>query len=84
MKKMTKLMKLLTAGVIVTSLSVFVNNVQSQPPAPDGQSNGGNVGVTPIRSGNGAPIGTGSILLISLIAGYGAKKMWNIRAKLEE
>ncbi len=52
------------------------------PPLPPGEaSNGGSNG--PV-GGNGAPIGTGIILMTSLFAAYGAKKAWDQREKLEE
>jgi hypothetical protein len=60
-----------------------MNTARAQPPAPDNQSNGGNVGGTPITT-NGAPIGTGIALMTGLFVAFGAKKAWDARKKLEE
>lgn len=73
---MKKLLLLLFFSMTLTLL-----NAQAPPPPPGDASNGGTNG--PV-GGNGAPIGTGIILLTSLFAAYGAKKGWDQREKLGE
>ena len=72
----------LTVTVIIV-FSVALNSALAQPPSPDDQSSGGNVGGTPITT-NGAPIGTGIALMTGLFAAFGAKKAWDSREKLGE
>ena len=48
------------------------------PPVNANEGGGGPVG------GGGAPIGSGIILLISLAAGYGGKKVFDARKKLAD
>lgn len=79
---MKRLTGILSATVLFI-LSVSFGTVSAQPPAPDNQSNGGNVGGTPITT-NGAPIGTGIALMTGLFVAFGAKKAWDARKKLEE
>jgi len=79
MKRLTRLLSVTALIVLFVSL----NSALAQPPAPDNQSNGGNVGDTPITT-NGAPIGTGLALMTGLFVAFGAKKAWDARVKLEE
>jgi hypothetical protein len=79
---MKRYSEVLTVTVIIV-LSVALNSAMAQPPSPDNQSNGGNVGGTPITT-NGAPIGTGIALMTGLFAAFGAKKAWDAREKLGE
>jgi hypothetical protein len=53
---------------------------QFPPPPPSGDKGGNNNGVP----GGGAPIGSGMVLLISLAAGYGAKKVYQAKKRLTE
>ncbi|MHC1774632.1 MAG: hypothetical protein AB9834_04380 [Lentimicrobium sp.] len=56
-------------------------------PAPGNNSGGPNdpVGGDPIGGGGGtAPIGGGIVLLLSMAAGYGMKKVFDARNKFEE
>ncbi len=55
-------------------------------PAPGTQGNGQTlVGGDPIGGGGGtAPIGGGIVLLLSMAAGYGMKKVFDARNKVEE
>ena len=66
---------------LLFSISFLALLAQAPPPPPGDASNGGTNG--PV-GGNGAPIGTGIILMTSLFAAYGAKKAWDSREKLEE
>jgi hypothetical protein len=48
------------------------------PPTPPSSANQGGTG--PV-GGGGAPIGSGMVLLISLAAGYGGKKVFDFRKR---
>ena len=63
--------KILTLTAILM-ISVFSLLAQAPPAPPNDPSNGGTGG--PV--GGGAPIGSGIVLLITLAAGYGAKKVF--------
>ena len=65
--------------LIVLRISGFSLLAQAPPPPPgDAGGSGGPVG------GGGAPIGSGLVLLISLAAGYGGKKVFTgMNAKKE-
>jgi len=60
----------------VLMISGFSLLAQTPPPPPDDPSNGGNEPV-----GGGAPIGSGLVLLITLAAGYGGKKVFDFGKK---
>ena len=60
----------LTAIVMISGFSLLAQ----APPAPP-ENAGGSGG--PV--GGGAPIGSGMVLLISLAAGYGGKKVFDFR-----
>lgn len=66
---------LLTVFAAISSFALFT---QTPPPPPDNPSNGGNDPV-----GGGAPVGSGIVILITMSAGYGAKKMYDFMNKLE-
>jgi hypothetical protein len=51
------------------------------PPTPPSSANQGGTG--PV-GGGGAPIGSGMVLLIAMAAGYGGKKVYQARKKLDE
>ncbi len=76
-------MKLIYKILIVFSLFIAVQtlaNAQSVPPPPPpvhGQS-----GNSP--PGGGAPVGAGAGFLLLMSAGYGAKKIYDQRQRLEE
>jgi hypothetical protein len=53
-------------------------------PAPGGNGNGTPVGGDPIGGGGTAPIGGGIVLLLSMAAGYGMKKVFDARNKVGE
>ncbi|MFZ4707487.1 MAG: hypothetical protein ACOYMF_15925 [Bacteroidales bacterium] len=76
-------MKTIKRLIVTTAFiaAICVLNAQSPPP-PNGGNNptGGN---TPV--GGGAPIGSGIVLLITLAAGYGGKKVFDFgKRKLAE
>ena len=61
---------------VLSVLAIFFSLTllaQAPPPPPSSASNGGTNG--PV--GGSAPIGSGMVLLITLAAGYGAKKVFN-------
>jgi len=70
--------KILMISIVLT-ISGF-SLVAQAPPNPPGDAggSGGPVG------GGGAPIGSGIVLLITLAAGYGGKKVFDARKKLAE
>ncbi len=77
--KTKKLLRILILTVFAISAPMLINNAFADdpplPPASHGQS-----GNQP--TGGGAPIGSGIIILLSLGAGYGAKKIYDVRKKL--
>ena len=77
---MKKIMfSLMTAIVFAFSISVMAQS----PPPPNGGNGAPSGGNTPV--GGGAPIGSGIVLLITLAAGYGTKKVYSsTKRKLAE
>ena len=55
-----------------------ISQAQFPPPPPSGGKGGDTNGVP----GGGAPIGSGIVLLITLAAGYGGKKVFDARKRL--
>jgi hypothetical protein len=77
-------MKKAIINLIITGLLVVVPVIitcASAPPPPPPPPGGGGSG-SPI--GGTAPIGSGLIMLISMGAAYGAKKVYNARKRIEE
>ena len=72
MKPLIKLL-LLTLFAINSQL-LFAQG--APPPPPDGHG-----GDTNQPAGDGAPIGSGLAILLSLGAAYGGKKVWDFRKK---
>ena len=72
-------MKKIVAITAILMISGFSLLAQAPPNPPDNPSNGGNEPVS-----GGAPIGSGLVLLISLAAGYGGKKVFDARKRLAE
>ena len=67
-------MKKIILLAVFVAISSFALLAQGPPPVPPTSANQGGTG--PVGDSNGgAPIGSGIILLISLAAGYGAKKV---------
>ena len=60
----------LTAILMISGFSLLAQ----APPTPPAEANGSGGPV-----GGGAPIGSGMVLLISLAAGYGGKKVFDLR-----
>ena len=59
--------------IFVSLLVAFTFNMFSQPDPPGNHGSGNDAG-----PGGGAPIGSGIIILLSLGAAYGAKKLYEI------
>lgn len=78
MKKLVRITVLFAFILLAPLFSI----AQPQPGQQGPGGTGGDVGGGPI--GGGAPIGSGMVLLISLGAGYGAKKVYDARKKLME
>ena len=70
----------LVAIAIVFIAFVLTAQAAGPPPPPPGGGPGG--GEIPI--GGQAPLGSGLILLLSMGAAYGAKKIYDARKRLEE
>jgi len=65
-------MKKIILLTVFIAISSFALLAQAPPPPPTDANEGGQGPV----GGGGAPIGSGIALLISLAAGYGAKKVF--------
>ena len=65
---------IITVLIMALSLSVFAQD----PPPPNGGNNP-NSGNTPV--GGGAPIGSGLLILLTMGAAYGSKKMFQLKNK---
>jgi hypothetical protein len=76
MKRKINLFFITLALLLFVGLSV--SDAQGPPPPPDTH------GATGDQPANGAPIGTGIVLMTGLFAAYGVKKVWDARKKLEE
>ena len=73
------ILSLIITGLFLTIPVIFATaSAPPPPPPPDGAGTSDN----PI--GGAAPIGSGLVLLISMGAAYGAKKVYNARKRLEE
>jgi len=77
-------MKKHISRLIVTGLIVFVPALMIAQPPPSLNSNGSTVDGNSIKGGGSAPIGSGIVLLLTLGAGYGAKRIYDARKKLAE
>lgn len=69
----------ITVLIIFLLFSFDLSYCQAPPPPPDQHGMNNNQ-----PAGNGAPIGTGMTMMAGLFAAYGAKKLWDVRKKLEE
>ncbi len=72
------LSKILTALALVLTLSL---GAIAQPPPPPGD-HGSQENENPFQQQNG-PIGAGLAILLTLAAGYGAKKVYDARKRLK-
>jgi hypothetical protein len=71
---------LIITGLLIV-VPVIIASASAPPPPPPPP--GGSGGDAPI-GGGAAPIGSGLVILISMGAAYGAKKVFNARKRLEE
>ena len=74
------IINLVITGLLII-VPVIITCASAPPPPPPPPGGGGNP--NPIGGGP-APIGSGVIMLISMGAAYGAKKVYNARKRLEE
>jgi len=72
---MKNIIKILMASLLIFVASLSVSNVFGDTPPPPPPEGGHGSGGNQVPGG-GAPIGSGIVLLISLAAGYGAKKVF--------
>lgn len=77
MNKFVRGFILIAALIFITSLSALASTPPPPPPPPGG-------GEDPIPIGGTAAIGSGIVLLVSMAAAYGAKKIYDARRRLEE
>ncbi len=73
-----KLSKILTTLALLLTLSL---GAIAQPPPPPGE-HGREENQSPFQQQHG-PIGTGLAILLALAAGYGAKKVYDTRKRLQ-
>ncbi len=73
---MKKVFKVLVVSAFLLAGPIFLS---AQPQPNDPGAGGGTVGSGPI--GGAAPIGGGLIIMLTLGAAYGARKVYNIRKK---
>lgn len=66
-----KIVKIILAGIFIIFLSAGI--IAQPPPPPGGHGSGNDEG-----PGGGAPIGSSIIILLSLGAAYGGKKLYKI------
>jgi hypothetical protein len=78
MKKRLRVLTVITLIFITTSL----NSAFAQPPNPGTQANGSGTNGGPI--GAGAPVGSGEIILLVMVALYGGGKLYNAKQKVNE
>jgi hypothetical protein len=71
------ILNLIVTGLFIT-LPVIIASASAPPPPPPGPGGADQ----PI--GGAAPIGSGIVLLVSMGAAYGAKKIYDARKRLEE
>jgi hypothetical protein len=71
------ILNLILVGFLIIVPLITVTASAPPPPPP-----GPGTGEEPI--GGAAPVGSGLVLLISMGAAYGAKKVYNARKRLEE
>ncbi len=80
---MKKIIIRTAASMIVTMGIMFFNPVigQNGNPPPPPSTHGENTNQPP---GGGVPVGTGLVILLSLGAAYGGKKVFDARRRLAE
>jgi hypothetical protein len=72
------ILNLILVGVLIIVPVIIVSASDPPPPPPPGPGGDG------LPIGGTAPIGSGIVMLISMGAAYGAKKVYNARKRLEE
>jgi len=70
---------IITGLFLVVPVIITFASAPPPPPPPGPTPGGGDIAI-----GGPAPIGSGLIMLISMGAAYGARKIYNARKKLEE
>ncbi len=72
-------LKIILTAMLLAGTAVFSGiNAQDPPPPPPP---GGGHGSGSNQTGGSAPLGSGIALLLTLGAGYGAKKMYRMRSE---
>ena len=71
-------LNLILTGLFI-AVPVIIASASAPPPPPPGGPGGGDAPI-----GGAAPIGSGIVMLLSMGAAYGAKKVYNARKRLEE
>ena len=74
------ILNLIITGLFIVVPVIIASASAPPPPPPPGGPGGGD---NPIGGGP-APIGSGLVMLISMGAAYGAKRVYNARKRLEE
>lgn len=74
------ILNLIVVGLLIIVPVIMVSASAPPPPPPLGGGPGG----SDIPIGGAAPVGSGLVLLLSMGAAYGAKKVYDARKKLEE
>ena len=75
---------LIYALLIAVFTCSFLGSTQAQrPPHPNQTSTGGGVTGQRIGEGGGAPIGSGSIILMVLAAAYAGRKTYSLKQQEE-
>jgi hypothetical protein len=72
------IISLIITGLLILVPVIYSNASAPPPPPPPGPGTGD------VPIGGTAPIGSGLIILISMGAAYGAKKVYNVRKRIEE
>ncbi len=72
MKKIKSIVAIFIVGLFFGAQGLFAQGAATSPSDPPGSPHAGDVPI-----GGGAPIGGGLVILLSLGAGYGVKKVYN-------
>jgi len=77
---MKKVFRILVVSAFLLAGPIFLS---AQPQPSDSGVGGGTGGSGPIGgpAGGGAPIGSGLVIMLTLGAAYGARKIYNIKKK---
>jgi hypothetical protein len=71
------------AKLIIVWVLALAPALLTAQPNPGNNAGGGTVGGNPI-GGGAAPVGSGIAVLLALVAGYGAKRVYDLRRNLAE